>query len=175
MNSGFRQEAVDLALRFKCRDIAELGVWRGELSRMFAKIARRLVLVDPLIVEANRVQVSETEIYICKMGGPERTQVELDEFYQDIVRDISSAEFLRMSSLEAACLIEDRSLDMVYIDSVHTYEYCKQEILAWLSKLRIGGIMAGDDYVSGTGAVERAVDEIFGTKPRNRTWWEIIQ
>ena len=67
---------------------------------------------------------------------------------------------IRMTSIEASKLYEDNSLDFVFIDASHEYEDVKEDILAWLPKVKIGGILAGDDYNVFEG-VNRAVDEIF--------------
>jgi len=67
---------------------------------------------------------------------------------------------IRMTSIEASKLYEDNSLDFVFIDASHEYEDVKEDILAWLPKVKIGGILAGHDYNTFEG-VNRAVDEIF--------------
>jgi glycosyltransferase involved in cell wall biosynthesis len=67
---------------------------------------------------------------------------------------------IRMTSVEASKLYEDNSLDFVFIDASHEYEDVKADILAWLPKVKIGGILAGHDYDTFEG-VNRAVDEIF--------------
>ena len=67
---------------------------------------------------------------------------------------------IRMTSIDASKLYEDNSLDFVFIDASHEYEDVKEDILAWLPKVKIGGILAGHDYDTFEG-VNRAVDEIF--------------
>ena len=67
---------------------------------------------------------------------------------------------IRMTSIEASKLYEDNSLDFVFIDASHEYEDVKEDILAWLPKVKIGGVLAGHDYNTFEG-VNRAVDEIF--------------
>lgn len=37
-------------------------------------------------------------------------------------------------------------VDMVFIDADHSYEACKRDILAWLPKIKSGGIIAIHDY-----------------------------
>jgi SAM-dependent methyltransferase len=67
---------------------------------------------------------------------------------------------IRMTSIDASKLYEDDSLDFVFIDASHEYEDVKADILAWLPKVKIGGILAGHDYDTFEG-VNRAVNEIF--------------
>ena len=66
---------------------------------------------------------------------------------------------VRMSSVEAASLYADNSLDFVFIDAGHTYEDCFSDIQAWLPKVKAGGTLAGHDYGSSEG-VRRAVKEL---------------
>jgi hypothetical protein len=41
---------------------------------------------------------------------------------------------------------EDNSIDFVFIDARHEYEFVMEDIKCWYPKLRSGGIMAGHDY-----------------------------
>ena len=73
---------------------------------------------------------------------------------------------------EAAQYFEDGSVDVVFVDGGHSYEVVKADILAWLPKMKKGGIMAGHDYNAWQG-VNKAVTEIFGTphKVENDCWF----
>jgi hypothetical protein len=51
----------------------------------------------------------------------------------------------RMTSLEAAAQYEDNSIDFIMIDGAHEYEAVKADILAFLPKMKNGGVMTGDD------------------------------
>lgn len=69
---------------------------------------------------------------------------------------------IKKYSVEAAKDVPDGSLDFVYIDGAHDYDNVKADINAWASKVRVGGIIAGDDFYdfpSGKGGVMRAATE----------------
>lgn len=53
---------------------------------------------------------------------------------------------IRKKSLEAVVDFEDNSLDFVYIDGNHAYQFVKDDITAWSRKVRPGGIVSGHDY-----------------------------
>lgn len=171
MSYDFRQEVLKLVVQNNYQRVAEIGVWKGELSRRLYFLVSDLILVDPWDVEWNCFPYRDM-LYQCTMGEPEKTQAELDSMYQRILKDMPKATVLRLPSVIAAQEIEDRSLDLVFIDSVHTYEHCLEDILAWLPKVRPGGMISGDDYVPEHQAVARAVDQMFGTKSRDRVWYE---
>ncbi|MBW2562132.1 MAG: glycosyltransferase [Deltaproteobacteria bacterium] len=57
-----------------------------------------------------------------------------------------NVEWLEMQSMDAVRTVPDESLDFVYIDGNHRYEYAMQDIIEWTKKVRVGGIVAGHDY-----------------------------
>lgn len=73
----------------------------------------------------------------------------------DIVKPI------KLDSVKASSLYGSKSLNFVFVDANHTYEFVKKDIELWISKIKKGGYMGGHDYNSCEG-VKRAVDEIFG-------------
>lgn len=54
-------------------------------------------------------------------------------------------EIIKGFSEVAVNNIKDGSLDFVYIDANHTYEYVFQDINLWFPKVKFGGIVAGHD------------------------------
>jgi hypothetical protein len=103
-----------------------------------------------------------------------------------------------MYSMQAAPLIADGSLGMVYIDAEHSYQSVRDDILLWRPKIRKGGILAGHDYNKVDGQmlpdgetkvlyteVWKAVDELIPDArlepepshyetPNNHIWWKVI-
>ncbi len=169
---SFREEALQLVIDNDYKTIVEVGVWKGELSRMFYTVADSLTLVDPWSENWNWFSypvVNGGDTYECRMGEELKTQVELDEIYFDVLLSMPHAKFLRMPSTMAAELIPNESVDFVFIDAIHTYDHCRADILAWLPKIRPGGMIAGDDYVPEHKMVSKAVDELLETQT-SRTW-----
>lgn len=52
---------------------------------------------------------------------------------------------LKMTSSDAAKIIEDGSIDLVFIDGDHSYASAIEDISLWKSKVREGGILCGHD------------------------------
>lgn len=71
------------------------------------------------------------------------------------------AVYMAMSSLEASKYIAPASLDLVFVDALHDYPYCLEDITAWLPKVRKGGVICGHDYCRFSPGVVRAVNETF--------------
>ena len=53
---------------------------------------------------------------------------------------------IKASSLEAAQQFEDRSISFLMIDASHKYSDVVDDIEAWYPKIKLGGIISGDDY-----------------------------
>ncbi|MBI5684050.1 MAG: class I SAM-dependent methyltransferase [Verrucomicrobia bacterium] len=70
------------------------------------------------------------------------------EVFADNVRAYNGQDIVRplvMPSTQACVLFPDKSLDFVFIDGNHGYSYVKQDILAWLPKIKPGGVICGHD------------------------------
>lgn len=87
----------------------------------------------------------------------------------------SVVRVIPMKSVDAARLYQDHSLEFVYIDASHDYQSVKEDILTWFNKVKIGGIIGGDDY--GWKGVEMAVKELIpGAQPigiKDSNWYYI--
>ena len=138
---------------------AEIGVWKGDFSKeILKKNPSKLYLIDPW--------KSITDIPARWHAAP---QDKMDAIYNDVVSDFSPdnrVEIIRKLSDDAASDIEDGSLDWIYIDGNHSYEFVKSDLENWWPKLKSGGALCGDDYQEGEYQVKdldfgivKAVDE----------------
>lgn len=79
---------------------------------------------------------------------------------------------LPVSSNKAAAMFEDGKFDCVFLDAAHDYESVRDDITAWLPKIKPGGYLAGDDYIAPWLGVINAVTEAFPEhEVMGQTWW----
>lgn len=139
---------------------AEIGVFTGELSS-------RLLLRDGL-----------TLYMVDSWRGGGADYLEKDDFHASLtdeqqrncmVAAIDATVFAKgratimaTDSVTAASIIQDRTLDFVFIDADHSYGGCARDIGLWYPKLKTGGLLSGHDYAHPefpTWGVKSAVDE----------------
>lgn len=90
-----------------------------------------------------------------------------EEFYQSTVKRLSfygeRFEMIRDYSDNVAHMFKDESVDLLFIDGLHTYEQVLIDCKNYISKVKPGGIFAGHDFTAITG-VNQAVKEFAATQ-----------
>ena len=67
-----------------------------------------------------------------------------------------------MSSVDGSTRFAKESVELIFVDGNHLYEYVKLDILSWWDKLKFDGVMCFHDYKApGHEGVKQAVDEFF--------------
>ncbi len=125
---------------------AEIGVATGYYSDYLLQglNPRTLHLVDPW-----RRQ-DDVENYVTDINnttdaeGNRRYQGILDKFAPQIANGI--VEVHRATSTEIANSFPDEYFDFVYIDAVHTYAGCLDDLYLFDKKVKPDGFIAGHDY-----------------------------
>jgi hypothetical protein len=117
----------------------EVGSWKGKSSAYMAvEIVNSNKKIDFYCVDTWEGSIEHA-------GMQELAR--LYDIFIDNMRPVEPYYFpLKMKSLEAVTKFEDNSLDFVFIDASHEYDDVKEDINAWLPKLKPGGILAGHDY-----------------------------
>lgn len=144
----------------------EIGVHQGDFSRAILDVVSpsHLHLIDPWKYEA-----SPTYQQALYGGRAQNGQEEMDVRYSEVLtrfdREIRSGQVTvhRGQSVEILNELPDESLDWVYIDGNHLYEFVAEDLELSLRKVKAGGLVTGDDYADGgwwDGGVKRAVDEL---------------
>lgn len=84
---------------------------------------------------------------------------------------------LRLPSVRAARIFDDRSVRFIFIDGGHDQASVAADLAVWTPKICPGGVISGHDYHSGDHpGVTRAVDEFFFPKVESvgATWWRRV-
>jgi len=133
--------------------MVEIGCYTGESTEFFSKSGkfREIHSIDPWGIDTDY-----DELPVDNMDVVEQ------EFDKRIATLATPVHKIRKVSSEAVGMFADNSLDFVYIDGNHKYDYIKEDILKWLPKIKSNGIIAGHDYNYAYEGVKIAVDEIFG-------------
>ena len=82
-----------------------------------------------------------------------------------------TVEFMRGPSVQMAEAVPDGSLDFVYIDADHRFDFVMQDLIVWSRKVRKGGIVAGHDYYRFRGAGVVLAVETFVQAHRIHEWF----
>lgn len=142
----------------------EVGVLKGEFSSHILKNwnGNKLYLVDSWrhISGLNDFNNPDHNGHLDNLAN---TFMNIYEFNERAI-------LIRDYSVSASRLFQDNSLDFVYIDAAHDFDGVLTDLKAWWPKIKVGGLMAGDDYVEGyttgdrtmTVEVIKATNEFFG-------------
>ena len=153
----------------------EVGVYRGAYSRLMLDTIPNLNLfcVDCWKPVGRRNERRQKRYYAVTRSKlrPYRNQI----------------HFVKKWSMDAVKDFEDESLDYVYIDANHNFDFVMQDIIEWSKKVRRGGIVSGHDFHRDKGKVILAVrtytkahrikpwfvlgDEVEGRKSKNSWFW----
>ena len=154
---------------------AEIGVHLGEFSSEILRVAEphQLLLIDPWKYERGE------EYNEAWYGGKPATEREMEKRYRSVqtrfAAEIESGRvvLIRKDSQTVLSQLDDGSLDFVYIDGNHLYEFAKKDLELSLRKVRSGGTISGDDYAPDgwwNGGVKKAVDEFASNRDVSLAW-----
>lgn len=140
---------------------AEIGVRRGKFSNHLMKCNPRLTLycIDPWEAYSNKYNIERQA-----------------RIYQDAIDNLkgTKAIVIRKRSMDALTDIADRSLDFVFIDGNHDFDFVVMDVIHWSKKVRKNGIiMCHDYYPFSDCGVMNAVDSY--TRSHNIDPWYVTK
>lgn len=157
--AAFETLYVDMVKRFPAGSrFVEVGSWLGRSAALMAVEiensgkAIEFICVDPW--EDGGPDLRDTEHF--KALGVRQVY---DTFMMNVHPVIHRIKAMRMPSIKATTYMEPKSVDFLMLDGDHSYGAVKADLLAWLPKMKKGGVISGDDYT--WPGVEQAVGETF--------------
>lgn len=141
---------LDMAKLFHELDFkkgAEIGVFDGQYSKMLCDNipGLKLYAIDPWEVydDLPELKIDKPSVrvnYIDKIA-------ESYEQAKNLLQD-HSCKLIKKLSLDAVKDFTKNSLDFVYLDGNHSFDYIMQDIIEWSKIVRPGGIVSGHDYTT---------------------------
>lgn len=139
---------------------AEIGVRRGRYSEILCKANPKLHLycIDPWMCHENKY--------------PQDKQ---DEIYDYAVERLAAynTTIIRKTSMDALAEIKDDSIDFVFIDGNHHFDWVMMDLIHWTKKVKKGGIISVHDVYNGEVGVVKAVEAY--THSHNIVPWYITK
>lgn len=147
---------------------AEIGVKEGKFTSFLLENNSDLTMycVDPRVHQPN-----QNETYMDWNFRKINKQYE-----NNILKYKSRIIELNHFSIYASTLVENKSLDFVFIDAQHDYQSVKNDIGWWLPKIKDGGFISGHDYEPNFPGVVVAVNEKFEDfkTDQNAVWYKWV-
>jgi hypothetical protein len=132
LEGACRNHIAELFGELKFKVGAEIGVRTGEFSQVMceANPGVKMYCIDPWAPYA-RVSQQRQDRYLryCRNRLAPYDCTIIKATSEDAVREF-----------------KDDSLDSVYIDGRHEFDYVMMDLIMWVPKVRRGGIIAGHDY-----------------------------
>lgn len=146
--------------------LVELGCFGGESTAVFARSAGTVFAVDPWDDDYRSsiaAGCADQSILDYLDQAPVPPMGEIEGLFDARTAPFANVVKYKETAEAALGRFADASIDIVYIDSIHTYEAVCREIDQWRPKVKPGGFLAGHDYdpMAWPGVV-RAVDEKLG-------------
>lgn len=137
--------------------IVEIGSWKGRSTIWLAKGSKQGRHVPVYAIDPH-VGSSEHKVMFNKVDTSAEFKANIENAQ---VNDIVFP--LVMSSQEAAQTF-DKSVEFIFVDGAHEYEFVALDFQSWFSKVIPGGIMAFHDTIGFKGPREFVNKFVFGSR-----------
>ncbi len=125
----------------------ELGSFLGQSTAAMAAMIKRSnkqIRFDAVDIFELSEFSDDVHHDIVKEHGGNFLQAFTNNLLKADVLDI--VNIVKATSLQAASRYPDRSISYLMIDASHKYQDVCDDIRAWYPKIKMGGIISGDDY-----------------------------
>ncbi len=137
----------------------EIGIYEGTNAKYFLKELdiKFVFLIDPYL---------EYEKYAPKRLGSKANLERAERVAHAALKKYDhKIRWIKKKSFKAVGNFTDDSMDFVYIDGNHAYDFVREDLFLYYPKLKKNGLLSGHDY--DIKSVKKAVDnfgEIIGLK-----------
>ena len=124
----------------------ETGTWKGKSSCCMGELIRS---------SGKKIKFFTIDTFVGEGGEPtydadsvlQKEKTLLPEFLRN--RDMCGVsdyvDYIQSDAVSASALMEDGSVEFIFLDSSHQEDHVYRELISWYPKLKVGGTMAGHD------------------------------
>lgn len=147
---------IDLIQSYDYKSWVEIGVGSGVNMAQVMEACPDLIYfgIDPFkVYDEYKDDINATDIRIM------RNKIKAERLFKQYATQWSY--LFENRSIDIPEMFDDESIDLVFVDGNHDYEYVKADLQIYWTKIRKGGVMIGHDYFLDQmfPGVKRAVDE----------------
>lgn len=163
-------ERDTLAEYFKGKGV-EIGTCWGRYARLIAQKNpdTHIYTIDPY-------KTMYEDEWTHRIGNKDLEKVRNKA--RKVLAPYKNCKMIRKSSMKALDYFDNGTLDFVYIDGSHHFDYVMSDIIFWGQKVKTGGIISGHNYniVDVKDAIETYCKAHFVkvlniTKEKSHSWW----
>lgn len=133
----------------------EIGTWTGASSLFFAELIKAgSKKIDFYTIDTFEGSSEHQNLDIIIDKKLYEYYLSVREPLKDYIKIIKADSQIK----ETSNLFEDNSIATIFIDGDHSFEGIKKDLNNWYSKIKVGGIISGHDYIWGGGGVKPVVD-----------------
>jgi Methyltransferase domain len=130
----------------------EIGAYAGESTTLFANHFSEVITIDPYLndYDPNDVTIE---------------YMDLDKVYDKFIENTKpypNIKHIKKTSDDAIQDLKNISVDVVYIDGLHTYNQIKKDIENYLPLVKKNGFIGGHDYHQNWYGVVSGINEKLG-------------
>jgi hypothetical protein len=118
----------------------EVGTFKGEFSKEILRYWNGTLYMVDVWRDLSEEYEDSSNHKLFNINLYEETIKNINEFGERAV-------MIRTTSESASHIFRNNSLDFVYIDANHAYDFVKQDITCWYPKVKKGGYILGHDYI----------------------------
>lgn len=115
--------------------LVEIGTFTGDSTKIFANNFKYVIAIDPYV--SNRGDITNTV-----------NMKQIKQIFLNNMKGLSNYELIEDFSYNAVKYYDNNSVDIIYIDGMHSYDSVIKDIGDWLPKIKITGWITGHDYRS---------------------------
>jgi hypothetical protein len=157
---NFHNFYTNMVGKFDHAIFVEVGCWEGKSTTFMA---------EKIKGSGKDIKFYAVDIWEDYIQEGMLWKANMDLFINNIEPVKEYINILKGDSTEAVKHFEDGTVDFVFIDGNHQYEFIKSDIEQWLPKMKKGGVLAGHD--TQFEGVTRAINELLTGYTTISNYW----